>query len=151
MTAGGQLTGTAMADKVMVRLLKQAALHAGLDPARFFGHFLRRSLLADADRRQLQLADLVRHSRHKSVETAPYLEMGNLRRSNITEGAYGRRSDMNECEDTATPQLTDGRSASVPSRQPSLIALYADRQPTTRCYLTRCDFAAPRSVCSDVT
>jgi integrase len=51
---GGRLSGQAMTDKVVARLLKQAALGAGLDPARFSGHSLRRGLLTDAGDRQLK-------------------------------------------------------------------------------------------------
>jgi hypothetical protein len=37
-----------MADLVVARLLKKAALQAGRDPARFSGHSLHRGLLTDA-------------------------------------------------------------------------------------------------------
>lgn len=79
-----------MADKVVARLLKQAALGAGLDPSRFSGHSLRRGLLTDAGDRQLNLVDVMRHSRHRKVETAlGYIEAADRWRNNITEP--GRR------------------------------------------------------------
>jgi hypothetical protein len=41
MTKGGRLTGAALSEKAVVRLVKQAATAASLDPARFSGHSLR--------------------------------------------------------------------------------------------------------------
>jgi hypothetical protein len=74
-----------MADKIVARLLKQAALLAGLDPARFAGHSLRRGLLTAAGDLQLPLIDLMRQSRHRSVATAlTYVEAGDAWRNNIT-------------------------------------------------------------------
>ena len=35
------MTGAALSDKAVVRLIKQAAADAGLDPTRFAGHSLR--------------------------------------------------------------------------------------------------------------
>jgi site-specific recombinase XerC len=40
-TKAGRLTGAALSDKAVVRLIKQAATAAGLNPARFSGHSLR--------------------------------------------------------------------------------------------------------------
>ena len=37
-TKAGKLTGTALSDKAVARLVKQAALDAGLDPERYSGH-----------------------------------------------------------------------------------------------------------------
>jgi integrase len=88
-TAAGTLTGRPMADKIVNRLLKQASLLAGLDPARFSGHSLRRGLLTEAGNRQLPLADLMRQSRHRSVATAlTYLEAADAWHNNITEGVF---------------------------------------------------------------
>jgi integrase len=47
-----------------------SAAQAGLDPARFSGHSLRRGLLTETGDRQLPLIDLMRQSRHVSVQTA---------------------------------------------------------------------------------
>ena len=41
-TKAGQVTGKRLSDKAVVRLVKQAAADAGLDPASFSGHSLRR-------------------------------------------------------------------------------------------------------------
>ena len=91
-TSGGTLTGGPMADKILARLIKQACLHAGLDPARFSGHSARRGLLTHAGDLQLPLIDLMRQSRHKSVETAlGYIESADIWRNNITEPVFGKR------------------------------------------------------------
>jgi len=88
----GTLKGKTMADLVVTRLLKKAALQAGLDPARFSGHSLRRGLLTDAGDRQEQLRDVMRQSRHVKVETAlGYMEDAEIWQNNITAGVFGRR------------------------------------------------------------
>jgi integrase len=89
-TPSGGLTGRPMADKIVARLLKQAALLAGLDPAQFAGHSLRRGLLTAAGDLQLPLIDLMRQSRHRSVATAlTYVEAGDAWRNNITAPVFG--------------------------------------------------------------
>ena len=60
----------AMSDKIVAHLMKQACTLAGLDPRKFSGHSLRRGLLTTAGDLQLPLVDLMRQSRHKSVDTA---------------------------------------------------------------------------------
>jgi integrase len=88
----GTLKGKAMADLVVARLLKKAALQAGLDPARFSGHSLRRGLLTDAGDRQEPLRDVMRQSRHVKVETAlGYMADAEIWQNNITRGVFGRR------------------------------------------------------------
>ena len=80
-----------MADLVVARLLKQAARQAGLDPARFSGHSLRRGLLTDAGDRQEQLRDVMRQSRHAKVETAlGYMADAEIWQHNITAGVFAR-------------------------------------------------------------
>ena len=87
----GTLKGKPMADLVVARLLKQAARQAGLDPARFSGHSLRRGLLTDAGDRQEQLRDVMRQSRHVKVETAlGYMEDAEIWQNNITKGVFAR-------------------------------------------------------------
>jgi hypothetical protein len=54
-------------------------------PARFSGHSLRRGLLTEAGDRQLPLIDLMRQSRHVSVQTAlSYVEARDAWHNNIT-------------------------------------------------------------------
>ena len=90
-TLGGRLTGRAMSDKIVARLIKQACGHAGLDPEKFSGHSLRRGLLTHAGDLQLPLVDVMRQSRHQSVDTAlGYIEAGDAWRNNITEPVFRR-------------------------------------------------------------
>jgi integrase len=85
----GILEGETMSDKIVARLIKQACAAAGLDPTKFSGHSLRRGLLTAAGDLQLPLADIMRQSRHKSVETAlSYIETGDAWRNNITEAVF---------------------------------------------------------------
>jgi hypothetical protein len=80
-----------MADLVVARLLKKAALQAGLDPAGFSGHSLRRGLLTDAGDRQEHLRDVMRQSRHVKVETAlGYMADSEIWQNNITAGVFAR-------------------------------------------------------------
>ena len=73
----------------MVRLIKQAATAAGLDGEKFSGHSLRRGLLTAGADNQAQLADLMRHSRHRSAQSVlGYLEPVDLWRNNVTEGVF---------------------------------------------------------------
>ena len=91
-TSAGALMAGKMSDKIVARLMKQACLVAGLDPKKFSGHSLRRGLLTTAGDLQLPLVDLMRQSRHKSVDTAlSYIESGDAWRNNITEPVFGGR------------------------------------------------------------
>jgi integrase len=91
-TSAGALMADAMSDKIVARLMKQACLSAGLDPRKFSGHSLRRGLLTTAGDLQLPLVDLMRQSRHKSVDTAlSYIEAGDAWRNNITEPVFADR------------------------------------------------------------
>jgi len=98
-TRAGQVTGTNLSDKAVVRLIKQAAADAGLDPERFSGHSLRRGLLTAAGENQAQLADLMRQSRHRSAQSVlGYIEPADLWRNNVTEHVFQRteRQDGDE-------------------------------------------------------
>ena len=89
-TSAGAMMTEAMSDKIVARLMKQACTLAGLDPRKFSGHSLRRGLLTTAGDLQLPLVDLMRQSRHKSVDTAlSYIESGDAWRNNITEPVFG--------------------------------------------------------------
>ena len=72
-----------------MRLVKQAAADAGLDPTLFSGHSLRRGLLTAGGDNQAQLADLMRQSRHRSAQTVlGYIEPADLWRNNVTEKVF---------------------------------------------------------------
>ena len=73
-----------------MRLIKQAAADAGLDPASFSGHSLRRGLLSAGGANRAALADLMRQSRHRSVASVlGYVEAEDLWRNNVTAGVFG--------------------------------------------------------------
>ena len=85
----GRLSGTPLSDKAVARLVKQAALDAGLDPAHYSGHSLRAGLATAAGDVGAGLAELMRQTRHKSTEVA----LGDLRpahlwRNNVTEKVF---------------------------------------------------------------
>jgi len=88
-TKAGKLTGQGLSDKAVVRLVKQAAEGAGLDPEKFAGHSLRRGLLTAGADNRAQLAELMRQSRHRSAQSVlGYLEPADLWRNNVTEGVF---------------------------------------------------------------
>ncbi len=86
-TKTARVSGAALSDKAVARLVKQAARDAGLDPERYSGHSLRAGLAAgDAG---AGLAELMRQTRHKSTEVAlGYLRPADLWRNNVTEGVF---------------------------------------------------------------
>jgi integrase len=96
-TKAGKVTGQALSDKAVARLVKQAALDAGLDPERYSGHSLRAGLATAAGDQGAGLAELMRQTRHKSTEVAlGYLRPADLWRNNVTEGVFrpkGSRKD----------------------------------------------------------
>ena len=95
-TKAGKLTGTALSDKAVARLVKQAARDAGLDPERYSGHSLRAGLATAAGDAGAGLAELMRQTRHKSTEVAlVYLRPADLWRNNVTEAVFGGTDEQN--------------------------------------------------------
>ena len=85
------MTGEKLSDKAVARLVKQAALDAGLDPERYSGHSLRAGLATAAGDQGAGLAELMRQTRHKSTEVAlGYLRPADLWRNNVTERVFRR-------------------------------------------------------------
>ena len=85
----GRVTGENLSDKAVARLVKQAALDAGLDPERYSGHSLRAGLATAAGDQGAGLAELMRQTRHKSTEVAlGYLRPADLWRNNVTEKMF---------------------------------------------------------------
>ena len=73
----------------MVRLVKQAAEGAGLDPTLYSGHSLRAGLATAAGDAGAGLAELMRQTRHRSTEVAlGYLRPADLWRNNVTERLF---------------------------------------------------------------
>jgi integrase len=87
----GRLLATGLSDKAVVRLVKQAAAAAGLDPARYAGHSLRAGLATAAGDAGADLAALMRQTRHQSTAVAlGYLRPAELWRNNVTARVFGR-------------------------------------------------------------
>jgi integrase len=81
----GTVTGTKLSDKAVVRLVKQAALDAGLDPDGFSGHSLRAGLATAAGDAGAGLPELMRQTRHKSTSVAlGYLRPAELWTNNVS-------------------------------------------------------------------
>ena len=88
-TSAGAVQERFLVDKGVARIIKQAAQRAGLDADRFSSHSLRRGLMTAAGDRQLPLVDLMRQSRHRSVQTAlGYIEAADAWRNNVTEQVF---------------------------------------------------------------
>jgi integrase len=88
-TKGGRVTGTALSDKAVVRLIKQAAGDAGLDPARFAGHSLRAGLATAAGDAGAGLPELMRQTRHASTAVAlGYLRPAELWTNNVSARVF---------------------------------------------------------------
>ncbi len=97
LTKAGRLTGTKLSDKAVVRLVKQAAEQAGLDPQRYAGHSLRRGLLTAGGENQAALADLMRQSRHRAAQSVlGYIEATDLWRNNVTTRLFSGAGEGRE-------------------------------------------------------
>jgi integrase len=84
-TKGGTVTGTNLSDKAVVRLVKQAALDAGLDADGFSGHSLRAGLASAAGDAGAGPPELMRQTRHKSTAVAlGYLRPAELWTNNVS-------------------------------------------------------------------
>jgi integrase len=84
-TKSGTVTGTKLSDKAVVRLVKQAALDAGLDADGFSGHSLRAGLATAAGDAGAGLPELMRQTRHKSTAVAlGYLRPAELWTNNVS-------------------------------------------------------------------
>ena len=95
-TRAGRVTGEKLSDRAVARLVKQAALDAGLDAERYSGHSLRAGLATAAGDAGAGLAELMRQTRHRSSDVAlGYLRPADLWRNNVTERVFkaGRQGD----------------------------------------------------------
>ena len=109
-TKAGKVTGEKLSDKAVVRLVKQAAEDAGLDPEKFSGHSLRRGLLTAGADNRAQLPELMRQSRHRSAQSVlGYLEPTDLWRNNVTEGVF--RTPGQQGREQAAERQEDDRTA----------------------------------------
>jgi len=87
MRASGEITGRRLSDKAVVRLVKDTAEGVGASPDGFWsGHSLRAGLATAAAEAEAQLHDVMRQTRHKSVEVARrYMRSADLWKNNVTE------------------------------------------------------------------
>ena len=96
-TKGGTITGAGLSDKAVVRLIKQAAEDAGLDPSRFAGHSLRAGLATAAGDAGAGLPELMRQTRHKSTEVAlGYLRPAELWTNNVSARVFAAAGPASE-------------------------------------------------------
>jgi integrase len=65
----GHIINEAIGEKAMVRIIKRAVERAGFDASQFAGHSLRRGLLTSAARGGAAGDVLMRHARHKNIQT----------------------------------------------------------------------------------
>ena len=94
MSKAGRLSGIALSDKAVARLVKTAAEAAGLDADKYSGHSLRAGLATAAGDQGAGLADLMRQTRHKSTEVAlGYLRPTDLWRNNVTERIFRSKAN----------------------------------------------------------
>jgi len=88
----GVPTGRRLSDKAVERLVGGAALAIRLPVTeRYTGHSLRAGLATAAGDEEAQLHDIMRQTRHRSVETArKYLRSRDLWKNNVTERIFKR-------------------------------------------------------------
>jgi integrase len=96
-TKRGTVTGIGLSDKAVVRLIKQAAEDAGLDPSRFAGHSLRAGLATAAGDAGAGLPELMRQTRHKSTAVAlGYLRPADLWNNNVSARVFAAAGAASE-------------------------------------------------------
>jgi integrase len=96
-TKGGRVTGTALSDKAVVRLVKQAATDAGFDATGFAGHSLRAGLATAAGNAGAGLPALMRQTRHRSTAVAlGYLRPAELWTHNVSHLVFAAAGGPNE-------------------------------------------------------
>lgn len=88
----GRLTGLRLSDKAVERLVGTSAEAIRLPcPERYTGHSLRAGLATAAAEEDAHLHDIMRQTRHRSVEAArKYLRSRDLWKNNITEKIFKR-------------------------------------------------------------
>ena len=96
MSKAGRLSPARLSDRAVSRLVGQAARDAGIErPERFSGHSLRAGFATAAAEAGVDLAHLMRQTRHKSADTAlGYLRPADLWRNNPTQAVW----DANKAE-----------------------------------------------------
>ena len=90
MSKAGRLSSARLSNRAVSRLVGQAARDAGIErPERFTGHSLRAGFATAAGEAGVDLARLMRQTRHKSADTAlGYLRPTDLWRNNPTQTVW---------------------------------------------------------------
>jgi integrase len=90
LSKAGRLSGLALSDKAVWRLVKQAARDAGLaNPEGYSGHSLRAGMATAAGEAGADLAAVMRQTRHRSAEVAlGYLRPAELWRNNASQKVW---------------------------------------------------------------
>ena len=90
MSKAGRLSPAGLSDRAVSRLVGQAARDAGLErPERFSGHSLRAGFATAAGEAGVDLAHLMRQTRHRSADVAlAYLRPADLWRNNPTQAVW---------------------------------------------------------------
>jgi len=90
MSKAGRLSAHRLSDRAVSRLVGQAARDAGLErPERFSGHSLRAGFATAAGEAGVDLARLMRQTRHRSADTAlGYLRPTDMWRNNPTQAVW---------------------------------------------------------------
>ncbi|MGI4800379.1 MAG: site-specific integrase, partial [Janthinobacterium lividum] len=90
MSKAGRLSPAKLSDRAVSRLVGRAARDAGIErPERFSGHSLRAGFATAAGEAGVDLAHLMRQTRHKSADTAlGYLRPTDLWRNNPTQAVW---------------------------------------------------------------
>jgi site-specific recombinase XerD len=93
----GRVTGAALSDKAVVRLVKQAAMDAGFDATHFAGHSLRAGLATAAGNAGAGLPALMRQTRHRSPAVAlGYLRPAELWTQNVSQLVFAAAGGAEE-------------------------------------------------------
>lgn len=86
---GHKLRKAALSDKSVALIVKKYAALAGLDPAQFAGHSLRRGFATSAAQHDVDTLSIMRQTRHRSEKMVHrYIEQGNLFKDNPLNRMY---------------------------------------------------------------
>jgi len=101
MSKAGRLPPARLSNRAVSRLVEQAARDAGIErPERFSGHSLRAGFATAAGEAGVDLARIMRQTRHTSADTAlAYLRPADLWRNNPTRTVWDARARDQGSED----------------------------------------------------
>ena len=84
---GGEVGESSLSGRAVARIVKRAALLAGLDPKMFAGHSLRSGLVTSAARAGKAERDIMRHTGHRSsVTVRRYIREAGVFTNNPADG-----------------------------------------------------------------